>query len=210
MKMKNDIEASLYNKFKDSTQKEINDAFVFAAFQKNIGFETIRYLLTSPNLNFNADIHHCDDQALIWACTNGDFRLVKFLLSSTELKEHININSRDGYAFRWACENEYMDIVKYLLSSTELKEHVNIHSQNDEVFKICYKRGYIDMVKYFIFDLNMQKTPEIENFLLVYQVDFLDDFAEEVNTWFANQKFQNELKNELGDNSNKDHKKLKL
>jgi ankyrin repeat protein len=205
--MENNTEISLYDRFKDLNQKEINDEFIFASFQYKTGFEKVIYLLTSPELKLNADIHHCNDYALVWACTNGDFKLVEFLLTSPFLKDHISPNARDGYAFRWACENEHMDIVKYLLSSPNLKEHADIHSQDDEVFKICCKRGYLDMIKYFIFELNMQKTSEIEKYLQEYHLDFS---VEEINNWFENKKIQNELEKELKHNPTKINNKIKL
>jgi ankyrin repeat protein len=205
--MENNIEDFLYKKYKDLTQKEINDAFLNACFKNKAEFETVRYLLTSPNLKFNADIHYCEDYGLTWACMNGDFSLVRYLLTSSELKEHINIHARDDYAVRWACENEHMEIVKYLLNSSELKEHANIHCQNDELFKKCYEKGYIDIIKYFVVDLNMQKTPEIDKFIEESPPNFI---IEELDNWFKIHQLQHNLENELKPNIEKNEKRIKL
>lgn len=205
--MENSISKSLYEKYKNSTQKDINDAFLNACFKTKIEFETVRYLLTSSDLKFKADIHYCEDYALTWACMNGDFNLVKYLLTSSELEEHVNINACDDFAVRWACENEHMEIVKYLLNSHELKEHANIHCQNDELFKKCYEKGYIDMIQFFVVELNMQKTPEIEKFIDESPSNFIID---ELDTWFKVHQLQHRLENELEHNIEKNEKRIKL
>lgn len=205
--MENDIRSSLYEKYKDSTQKEINDAFLHACSKNKFGFDTIQYLLTSSEIQFNADIHYCEDYGLSWACINGDFRLAQYLLTSPDLKEHVNIHARNDYAVRWACENEHMELVKYLLSSPELKEHADIHTQDDELFKKCYEKGYIDVIKYFIVELNMQKTPTIEKIIKDSPQNFI---IEELDDWFKIHQLKYNLENELKPNIEKNEKRIKL
>jgi hypothetical protein len=77
--------------------------------------DIIHYMLTSPELKQNVDIHSGDDFAFRMACKRGYLELVQYLLESPELKEHANIHVYKDIAFRQSAENGHYNISSYLL-----------------------------------------------------------------------------------------------
>jgi ankyrin repeat protein len=138
-----------YKNFKDLSQDEVNQEFLNACKYKNL--ETIRYLLTTTELKFNADINIKKGYALQLACEGGDLAIVKYLINSPELKEHIIINENIDEGFLEACMhegNKGFELVKYLLISPELKKHADINIDNGQGFIIACNKGNLELVKY--------------------------------------------------------------
>lgn len=169
--------------------------------------EIVKYLLTSPELKEHADIHSSDDWALQGACEYNHLEIIKYLLTSTELKEHANMYADDSRVFHIACNNATkngnFEIIDFFIRSPELKHHIDIHFFKDTFFNnaIFYKR--LDLIKYFIFELNIQKTEDIE---LSLQCGYLDG----VDKLFEIRAMNKELNAELVVDNHIQNKKAKL
>ncbi len=116
---------TLYSKFKDLEQEKINEAFVESCINGNL--EEVKYLLTSPELKFKADLNDPENEALDFACVNNHIEIIKYLLNSPELKFHANKNSIDG-AFKSACYYGNSQIVEYLIYDANIPYSDNIKS----------------------------------------------------------------------------------
>jgi phage pi2 protein 07 len=96
---------------------------------------------------------------------------------------------------QWAIIGNRMEIVKYLLFSPELTEHINIHDYKDKAFETALRAQKMDILEYFIFDLNIQKTEYIE--------DYIYEFSKwEVEDMFNRRELKTSLDNELSVNDN--------
>lgn len=145
------------------------------------------------------------NESLYHACTEGSLNEVRYLLTSKELKKHAKINARtlnNSTAFEHVCGVGHLEIVKYLLFSDELIEHADIHSDNDYGIVQACRNAHLDIMAYFIFDLNIEKSIPIK--------EYLDDSPPQgVNELFETRKMQQELEKELHYNHHKS-KKIKL
>jgi hypothetical protein len=144
------------------------------------------------------------NHSLYDACTKGSINEVRYLLTSLELKKHANIHAviHNATIFEHACGVGHLDIVKYLFSSNQLKEHANLHSNNDYAIVQACRNGHLDIMSYFIFDLNIEKSTPIKEYL-----DSSPPLG--VNELFEARKMQQELEKELQYNYQK-YKRIKL
>lgn len=180
-------EKSLYL---DINESQLNDAFIDNCIIGKL--EHIHYLLTSPELKINVDIHTKNDNGLFAACTRGHLNIVKYLLASSDLKEHINIHTNDDFALFKACQFNHVNIVKYLLTSSDLKEHGNIHIKDNYPIKFLLNNGsfvqmhgskdcsgqHLEIMKHLIFKKNIAPPDKIEkypNVIRLFELKKLND-----------------------------------
>ena len=118
-------------------QEELNAQFIDAC--KNGHLELVKYLLTSPELKEQADIHGQDDEGFIWACRCGHLEIVKYLLTSAELTELVDIHARNDEGFRSACAQGHLEVVKCLIidmnidKTTHIEDYLNENKDNENV-----------------------------------------------------------------------------
>ena len=125
----------------------------------------VKYLLSSPDLKEHANIHADNNYGIRWACENGHLEVIKQLLASPELKEHADVHTDNDYGFSMACFKGHLEVVKYLLASPELKEHADIHAGYDCGFRWACERSHSGVIDFLIFDMNIEKTKAISDFL---------------------------------------------
>ena len=203
------------NKYLPMNSSELGEELITACFMGDLN--TVKYLLTSPELKEHADIHHTDkygQNSLMWACTRSHIDIVKYLLTSSDLKEHSNINNKDKDGVNVliiACRNGYLDIVKYLLTSSDLKEHVNIHHKDNNgwnALTISSVFHNLDTTKYLIIDMNMTINKDTINWLngnneqkIIYN---------DILKIIESRDLYNKLDNSLESDKIKDNKKIKI
>lgn len=146
---------NFYEEFKNKTNYEINNAFLKECMNGNL--EKIKYLLNSPELEFNAstDVYdsETDNTGYLFACRYGHLDIVKYLLTSPELKYHCSIHSENRTSdtgVQIACNYGHLDILKYLLTSPDLKEHCNISDNEYWALSLACEHGHLNIVKYLI------------------------------------------------------------
>lgn len=143
-------------KFQHLNQDEINTAF-FNACQQNFQ-EEAKYLLTSPDLAYKADINFTNGSGLVWVCRNENFNLMKFFLTSEELNQHANVHAQNDKVFTYSLNQEELG-----------------------------NKFYRKVLEYLVNEYKMDMTPEIENLLdfNLYQRRYID---EERKEWLTNIK----------------------
>jgi len=218
--------------------KQLNEAFLDACHEGNL--DKVKFLLNSPELNNNANIHYQEDSGIHQACENGHLHILQYLLTSPELKEHADIHSKNDWVLTIACNEGFLDIVKYLLTSPDLKEHsnfkaeqldyaihlenmdivdyllnssdlkekYNVHIDNDKIFKNSCEFADKKMLHYLIYELNIDRTDEINNYLAEPN-GRPNNLKSEAKNMFEMRDLKKDLNKELPDN-NESTKKLKL
>ena len=92
----------------------------------------------------------------------------------------------------YACLLGDLEIVGYLLTSPDLKDHADIHFNNDCALASACTYGHVEIIKYLIFDYQIEKTKDIENYLV-------ENEKEEILNLFEKREFEEKLQNELRD-----------
>jgi hypothetical protein len=151
------------------------------------------------------DVHYYDDRCLRYACDKGQIEVVKYLLTSDELVEKSNINVENDYPFTVACMRGDFELVKYLCSSPELKKHSNINSNNQHGngILIAYEDNHMDIVRVLVFDMNINKTKCIEDYIKEQNAEGLEQI-------FQTRELHKTLLSELQPQLNQQKKKLKV
>jgi ankyrin repeat protein len=137
--------SDFYSKIHKFTKKQINESLLDACIDGDL--DKVKFLLTSPELRHNADIHYKEDKPLHQACEHNQLHIIQYLLSSPELKEHSDIHSKNDWTLNIACNEGHFEIVRYLLTSPDLKEHSNIKRHSLEY---AIQMGNIDIVDYLL------------------------------------------------------------
>jgi len=153
--------SDFYKEFEDSTLDDLNHYLMGAA--DNGDLEKVQYLLTSTELNCNANIKYQNYWVLKRACTSGNIDLVKYLLTSTELKQHCEINADNDAALCAACDYGHLHIVDYLLTSSELNKHSKINTQQGTTSPLSWacSRGHLDVVKYLLTSPKLKEKSDL-------------------------------------------------
>lgn len=227
-----DLNISQIKEFNNYSQQEVNSLFSKACNDDDQAL--IKYLLTSKEMKYNAEIHNSDDYALRTACRKGNLELVRYYLTSCDLTEHANIDVKNNYPFNIACSMDYLELVKYLLISPELKKNSNLDIDG---FANACSYGNLDIIKYLLTSSDLKEhidlyahdnksfrwamennqyevlsfliidmKMEVNNSLKEY-LEFYDN--QKVNNFFELAKLNKALKDELVQN-NKTSRKAKL
>lgn len=194
-----------YAKYKNTGSNVLNLTFTTLCLKGEL--EEIDYLLTSSELQINADIHTRNDQGLIFASDSKHNEVMKYLLSSSSLKEHSDIYAQGGLMILHCFSNGNLDMVKFLLSSPNLKENLDIHYDDELPFRTAFNNQHLDILQYLIFDKKIKKTPIIEKFL-TEQISN-SDFLAKVNNLFSLRNLGENLETELSYTEN-NTRRLKL
>lgn len=226
------LNTSQFKEFNNYSQQEVNSLFSKACTDDDQAL--VKYLLTSKEMKYNADIHHSDDYALRTACRKGNLELVRYYLTSFDLTEHANIDVKNNYPFNIACSMDYLELVEYLLTSPELKKNSNLDIDG---FANACSYGHLDIIKYLLTSSDLKEhinlyahdnksfrwalennQYEVLQFLIIDMKmevnnslkEYLDfQSNDEVNKMFELAALNQSLKDELVQN-NKTYRKAKL
>jgi len=78
-------------------------------------FESVKYLLTSPELNNHANIKGWDEEAFVVACRQKNIELVDYMLRTPKIKEHANVHTWHDMVFKEACIRKDVELLNYFL-----------------------------------------------------------------------------------------------
>ena len=93
------INQELKQKYKKLNQEELNEQFIDACYEGRL--EVVKYLLTSPELTENVDIHAENDWGFRIACEQGRLEVVKCLIidmnidKTTHIETYLNENKNN-------------------------------------------------------------------------------------------------------------------
>jgi hypothetical protein len=130
--------------------------------------EIIKYLISErekkEGSNFDEDLN----EWLKFAGMKGNIKNFEYLLS-LGINKDIVLND-DNNLFDEIIEscysNDKFEMIKYLLGHKEIKGYINIHKDNDSLFKYFCEGHNDEIIKFLIIDLHIEKTKEIEKFLI--------------------------------------------
>jgi hypothetical protein len=155
------------NKYADLSQIELNKEFVLAC--GNGDLKSVKYLLTSPQLQSHADLHYDFEAGLKIAGKNGHLAIVKYLLLSPELPEHSDIRAFDEKNGDYStftdiiCEYGQLKILKFLFTIPEIKKRLWVYRIT--MFMYAYQGTQKAIIDYFIFDFLIHKEDKIDEIL---------------------------------------------
>jgi hypothetical protein len=152
-------------------------------------------------LNYNKTI----TSGLISASSKGHLAIIKHFFFNETYSEIIDFEYTTGSILYAACENNQIQVLQFLLETDGIKEKYDIHKDNDCLFKLAYENNHTDILKYLIFNLNIEKTSNIEQHLINRSR------SESINHMFETRELQKSLGKELPSNKdNQINKKLKV
>jgi len=125
-------------------------------------------------------------------CMSGNVDMVKYLLNSPTWGKKITID--DGLLNN-ACSGGNVELIDYLLKS-QWKDNFDIHNDYDLPFLNCCEAAEFDTIKYFIFNLHIEKSSYIEEYLN----DEPDQFNKDVIELFNKRDLNNSLTEILVEN----------
>jgi hypothetical protein len=150
----------------------------------------VKYLLTSPDLEENADIMVRNDNPFRAACKNGHLELVKYILHTplgrtTDLKTSI----RDGITY--AADSGQLDILRYFLTSPDINinDKPSIDNGQNKALKQAVINDQLNIVQYVLTSPELIKYADIhtdndvcfENALQLKHLDILKYFIFDLN-----------------------------
>lgn len=185
---------TLYKIYKDKSQKGLDLSLTEACKEGDL--EVVRFLLTSPDLMFNADINESNNDPIFTACDYENMEIVEYLLNSDEL----NVHADKYFALNYCCNEDKVEILEHLLLKSNLD--IDLNKNNSQAFSIALAKNSDKVLKFFIFDLNLKRTDRIEELLNEYK-------RENIKSWFELREVNKELSKELNSNSTSS-KKLKV
>jgi len=130
--------SELYLTYSNLSQKQINEEFVNSC---QYGcFDHIRYLLTSKDLPYQAEIDYEDNKGLVLASFYGQTDIVKYLISSPELSKNADIHARRDFVFKILCNSQNYGELKFLIKELNIekteyiKEYLIEHPEVNSIF----------------------------------------------------------------------------
>jgi hypothetical protein len=109
---------------KDELILRLNESLLDACTHGDL--DKIKYILTSPELEYHGDIHYKKDSPLSLAVFSRKLEIVKYLLSSPDLKEHANLHADGDNAFLCAAYYNHSDIVNYFIFDFKIEKSTSI------------------------------------------------------------------------------------
>jgi len=193
--------------------KHANSIFLYACLENRLN--VVKYLIENhlskidKKDNNQRDNYSNINVGAYYATKMGNVKILDYLFNSN-LPHFLPESLKDGVLFSYSCTSPGLNCIKYLFSKPELKKHIDLHFGGDMPFKRMFESLDLEAMKYFIFDLQIEKTQEITEFL-----DKLDGFsniqAKKVKDFFAIREFKEGLTEELGTNEKiKSNKSLKI
>lgn len=177
--------------FNTLSQDDLNDEYILACKNKEI--DKVKYLLTSPELRFHANINSSNGEALRIACIQGNLPIVEYLLTSPDLKKHAYYTTNNYDSLASACFYGKVDIVDFFFTHPKLKEQIDIHCDQDKFFRMAMYEEQLSILQYFIFDMDIEKTVNIAGMIN----NASSEFADKVNNMFAIRELNKNLEKEL-------------
>lgn len=158
--------------------------------------------LKVKKVNFNSTI----TSGLISAASKGHIEVIRLFFLNKDYEELINFEFRTGAIIYAASGHNQLKVLQFLLETEGVKEKYNIHMDNDCIFKLAYENFHYDVLKYLIFELNIDKTSQIESHLIKNT-----SRDENCKNWFESRELKNILNKELFNHQESNHtKKLKV
>ncbi len=202
------------------------DAYIQANKQGH--FEIVKFFLSHPTTakaEKRLNIFALESDVIANVCESGNVELLSYLLESKDLeihkeklisdpslKNHLKKQLNQGLVR--ACRRGHLNIVKYLTKNLEEEFYADIHCFKDSPVKEAFFGGNLNILEYLIFDVDIQKTNEIEEFLIGIETNKQSTphpiSFEKLENLFKARDFNKKLQKELPHQNNITPKKMKM
>jgi ankyrin repeat protein len=181
--------------------------------QKDAGFEwactngnldIIKYFLFDPSINKGFNLKQHSYEAIIRGIYADQMKVIEYILNEPEIITQ-NFNYNKGLILEAACECGRFEILNYLIDLPHFNNNLDFHFKNDTCFKGASYYGHLDIVELLIFNIGLQKTEEIEKFIISNK----NINKEQIDSIFNMRDLNNELHLKL-DTNELTNKKLKV
>jgi hypothetical protein len=101
------------------------------------------------------------------AAKEGNLDILKFFFFPQKMSESPKISIEkygNDFLISAAREGQY-NVFTYLLTNDKIKEHIDVHYRNDIIFRYVITNNHRELMKFLIFDINIDKTKNIDEFL---------------------------------------------
>lgn len=169
----------------------------------------VEYLLDKTQLGAEPTIYQ-EQSAYLVACDEGKTQIIdkffkNWLTHPSQQKDNPQVWEY-GFSAAYTSENE--KAMKFFLQNPDMQPYADIHLENDNCFINSFKVHRKDLLEMLILDLNIEKTPAIEDFL--ENPDTRDKFGKqykidknEINELFEKRDFKNNIENNLPEKNTK-------
>jgi hypothetical protein len=181
----------------EDLQSQIDDAVSVCCRYGSL--KSLDYILNSEKITINGKIE--GDYLFMYAFENNHLDVVEYLLNSPKAENIKNESIKSGQLLKNACAYGNLDAIKFVFNAPQLKDKIDIHVNKDDCFRILARQNKEEILNYFIFELELNRTKYIDNYLKVNQ-------RKDIDSMFEARDLQKELNNELKDN--KSEKKPKI
>lgn len=163
----------------------------------------IEYLLDKTKLGSEPTIYQ-EQSAYLVACDQGKIKIIdKFFKNWLQHENQQKSNPQVWeYGFSAAYTAEKEQAIKFFVQNPDMQPYANIHLENDNCFINSFKVHRKDLLEMLILDLNIEKTPAIQEFL--EEPDTRDKFGKkykidknEINELFNKRDLKNNIENNL-------------
>lgn len=173
----------------------INEALLESSYVSNVNI--VSYLINEPQVIRSDKFYSKCYLAGLDTAKNGHIDTLKALLNLSEDNSNRSI-LENGQILEYACNHKQYDFIKYIYTEPKLEGFFN----KDNCFKyVCIKKD-LDLLRFFVWDLNIEKTRVISDFLNKNEYN-------EIENLFELRKLNQHLNIDLDSNKNTT-KKLKL
>lgn len=151
--------------------------------------------MNDPKIEVYKNLSQNDiNDIFVKACRDNDLPTVEYLLTSSEIAIRAEINAKDAFGSVGLCAaiaSRSTEVAKFLMTSPKLSDKADIHINDESPFYYSVVNENKDLIELFIFDLNIEKT----KLIIDYMADFDDDgYAEKL---FAMRELTQELEKNL-------------
>jgi ankyrin repeat protein len=157
-------------------------------------FEITKFLLEQPELkdeNANSD---APMMAALYCSSFGHLNILKYIFESFPDDPLMLKGLKNGIILDAACDEGRLEIVKYLMESPDIKIKFGLQDNGNQLFRAAYDRNHFEVLRYFIFDLNLEKTEDIKEYMSHV-------FKKDVDNMFNVRELNKSLKEELSTQS---------
>jgi hypothetical protein len=122
-------------------------------------------------IGLGADIHHCNDEALIACASNGNFEMVKYLIEMG-----IQAKGRENLLI-CSAESGNVKLLKFFLNSGFDLERKNHILMNDSLIERITRKGYLEMLIFILLtvdNFNKYAPKIIKNAIISNHVHIVD------------------------------------
>lgn len=130
----------------------------------------------------------------------GCVKVLDYLFNEFPNHKELHSHLTSGFIMTYAADNGQLDVIKYFLNSEYLKQYVDIHVKDDLIIRLAYQKSHLDLVNYLVFDLKMEPTPYLEEYMKSHP---------ELKKIFEKRDLNTQLKEELISNEN-NTKRMKI